>query len=56
MLMLDFAFLLSAVVVYVLIGVALIGSGLIERERTRNFQYLLRSRSGRSLAEMTDAQ
>ena len=53
---LDFAFLLASMVVYLLIGLALIGFGLIERNRTRNFQYLLRNRSGRSLADIRNSR
>lgn len=53
---LDIAFLFASMVVYLLTGLALIAFGLIERERTRNFQYLLRNRSGRSLADMSETK
>ena len=51
----DLAFLLASMVVYLMAGLALIGLGLVERERTRDFQYLLRNRKGMSLAELTNS-
>ena len=48
----DIAFLVASMVVYLLTGLALIGVGLVERQRVREFQYLLRNRADQSTASL----
>ncbi len=47
----DIALLVASMVVYFLTGLGLIGLALVERQRVREFQYLMVNRPAQRMAE-----